>query len=439
MNDLDQILPMPGVLLVDDEKNILRALQRLLVDEDFPVFTASSGEEGLVMLGSGLNIGLIVSDQRMPGMNGSEFLSLSRELVPDALRILLTGYSDMEATIDAINRGGAYRYVTKPWNDEELLQTIREALKSCVLIRENKRLTEIVRQQNAELKEWNGRLKTRVLQRTSEIREKNQELHGKNQRLGKIYQDMIVAFSGLIELFSKDLRNHSSNVAELSLKVARVLNLEEEETERIVIAARLHDIGKLGATEAVLENPVEELEGDRLQQYLQHAVRGQTAIGAVEGLRPVGILIRHHHEHFDGSGFPDRLAGEKIPLGARILAIADYADRTRQLTKDSNVAKIILPRVEKLLGRRFDPALFPSFIKPIEELYGGSAVRVGRVRVLKPQDLLVGMMLAQDLFSGTGLLLLNKGTVLDKNRLASVIRFQQIDPFQTGVSVFVED
>lgn len=430
---------MPGVLLVDDEKNILRALQRLLVDEDFPVFTASSGEEGLAMLGSGQDVGLIVSDQRMPGMNGSEFLSRTRELAPDALRILLTGYSDMDATIDAINRGGAYRYVTKPWNDEELLQTIREALKNCVLLRENKRLTEIVRQKNLELKEWNGRLKTRVLQQTSQIREKNQELHRKNQRLGKIYQGVIVAFSGLIELFSKDLRNHSGNVAELSLRVARALNLEEEEIERIVIAARLHDIGKLGATEVVLENPLEELEGERLQQYLQHAVRGQTAIGAVEGLSPVGILIRHHHEHFDGTGFPDGLGGEKIPLGARILAIADYADRTRQLTSDSNVAKIILPRVEKLLGRRFDPALFPHFVKPIKELYGTSAVLVGRVKVLKPQDLRVGMMLAQDLFSGTGLLLLSKGTVLDKNRLASVLRFQQLDPFKTGVYVFIEE
>ena len=440
MSDLDNSPELAGVLFVDDETNILRSLQRLLVDEDFPVFTAPSGDEGLRVLGSNPNIGLIVSDQRMPGMNGAEFLARAREVAPESLRILLTGYSDIEATIDAINRGGAYRYVTKPWNDEDLLQTIRDGLRNYTLTRENKRLATIVRQQNEELKEWNGRLKSRVLQQTTEIREKNQELHKKNQSLSKVYQDMIVAFSGLIELYSKALRNHSGNVAELALRAARAMELPAEETEKIYIAARLHDIGELGTAEGLLYKPLDELQGAKLQEYMQHAVRGQTAIDTVEELRPVGVLIRHHHEHFDGSGFPDGLRGEDIPLGSRIIAMADYADRTRQFTQEPDVAKIILPRLEKLLGKRFDPALFPYICKPIEELYRQEKPPTHQIeKVVKAHLLQMGMILAEDLYSGTGLLLLNKGTCLDKDRISSIRRYDQLDPFEKGVRVLTED
>src|SRR5512143_3889480 len=103
------------VLFVDDELNILRSLERLFMDEAFTVTTAGSGEEGLSLLRDDPAFGLIVSDQRMPGMNGVEFLSRAREIAPEALRIVLTGYADLNATMDAINRGGAYRYITKPW------------------------------------------------------------------------------------------------------------------------------------------------------------------------------------------------------------------------------------------------------------------------------------------------------------------------------------
>src|SRR6185369_2130 len=116
------------VLLVDDEENILNALQRLLMDEDFDIETATSGEAALALLQTLQNVGLIVSDQRMPGMNGAEFLGRSREFAPHAQRILLTGYSDINATIEAINKGGAGRYISKPWDDDDLVKTVRDAV-----------------------------------------------------------------------------------------------------------------------------------------------------------------------------------------------------------------------------------------------------------------------------------------------------------------------
>lgn len=117
-----------GVLFVDDEENILHSLRRLFMDDGFEIFTATSGEQGLKILENTPGIALIVSDQRMPGLSGAQFLEKAKTILPDTLRILLTGHSDINAVVDAINKGGAYRYLTKPWDDEVLRQNIREAL-----------------------------------------------------------------------------------------------------------------------------------------------------------------------------------------------------------------------------------------------------------------------------------------------------------------------
>lgn len=115
------------VLVVDDEKNILRAVTRLFMDEPGEFLTASSGAAGLDILRSTNGIGVIISDQRMPGMSGAEFLEKSREFAPNAVRIVLTGYADLASAVEAINKGGAWKYLAKPWNDEELVKVVREA------------------------------------------------------------------------------------------------------------------------------------------------------------------------------------------------------------------------------------------------------------------------------------------------------------------------
>jgi len=116
------------VLFVDDEENILRAISRLFLDEPYVVLTAISGAAGLEVLRREPDVCVIVSDQRMPGMSGAEFLAQSRTVTPDAVRLVLTGYADIAAAVDAINKGGAWKYLAKPWKDEEFLQTVREAL-----------------------------------------------------------------------------------------------------------------------------------------------------------------------------------------------------------------------------------------------------------------------------------------------------------------------
>ena len=292
------------VLLVDDEENILRAVTRLLLADngDLEVISANSGSRGLELLRAHADVGLILSDQRMPEMSGAEFLQKARELAPDAVRMVLTGYADMAATMDAINKGGASRYLLKPWDDEMLRRTVAEGVEQYRLVLRNRQLTLLVERQNAELSEWNGNLKGRVLEQTATIRRQNEDLKLRNLQVSRAFGQVIVAFSRLIEQHSSRLHEHTGNVTTLSVGLAGDLGLPQAQIETIRTAALLHDIGVIGIAPEILDKRDATLNGEELEIFLQHAVRGQTALAEVEELRDAGVLIRHHHERYDGGG-----------------------------------------------------------------------------------------------------------------------------------------
>ena len=178
------------LLFVDDEVSITKALQRLFRREGYYILTASSGQEGLALLGKAEKpVSLIISDQRMPQMTGAQFLEKAKEIFPDAIRFLLTGYSDMDAIVDAVNKGEIHRYLTKPWNDDDLLLQVRQGLDQYELVLENRRLLVLTNKQNKELSELNKDLEKKVEKRTQEIREKNESLKEANIKLEKSFMD----------------------------------------------------------------------------------------------------------------------------------------------------------------------------------------------------------------------------------------------------------
>lgn len=425
------------ILFVDDEENILRALKRLVIDETWTVLTATSGAEGLTVLQENLPVALIVSDQRMPGLSGAEFLAQAREISPESQRIVLTGYADIEAAMAAINQGGAHRYLTKPWADQDLLQNLREAIDYYTLKRENQALADLVRRQNEELKEWNAKLKQRVLDQTASIRHKNDELAEINDQLRHGFDGTILAFSHLIELRDRNVTDHSHQVAALAERMALALKLPQDEVKTIRVAALLHDIGKLGVPDAILAKDPEELTPAELVEYRLHPVRGQAAIDEVEQLREAGLLVRHHHERFDGNGYPDRRQGEDIPLGARIIAIADAFDRQLAQTDGKGISAA-LAALDQDSGTRYDPGLLPLVRQLAAEAYPTLPSGGGRERSLPPRQLAVGMRVLRDVHSGTGILLLRKGTRLDSGTISALKRYNEIDPPKEAILVQLE-
>ena len=164
-----------SVLCVDDEKNILNSLRRLLRQENYNLLTASSGAEGLKLLEE-THVQLVISDQRMPEMSGVDFLSQVREKYPEIIRIILSGYTDVNSITDAINKGHIYKFLLKPWDEQNLFLEIRQALQKYDLIEDNQRLHQQVLRQNEELKRMNENLEQIVAARTSELGLQNQAL-----------------------------------------------------------------------------------------------------------------------------------------------------------------------------------------------------------------------------------------------------------------------
>ncbi|HIJ94302.1 MAG TPA: response regulator [Desulfuromonadales bacterium] len=424
---------MVTILLVDDEENILKALQRLLMDEDFDIETATSGEAALEKLQTLENVALIVSDQRMPGMNGAEFLGRSQELVPHAQRILLTGYSDINATIEAINKGGARRYISKPWDDEELVQAIRDAVDFYLKGSENRHLNEIISTQKQELEEWNSNLKKRLLQSAATIREQTQVLQTFDDKgpLLLVYK----AFDGFFDGIGERSVVHARTVSTLVTDVVRKMGLDAGKLATLRLAALLHDVGKFGTLANGMHKHLEEMTESEAQEYRQHPLRGEKMFSHLDELASILPLIRSHHEAYDGSGFPDRLRGEQIPLGARLIAIADFIEKSAR-SVDDNRAGYAMMNVTYYAGTLLDPLLVPAFRDIVNLVYadGKKTGSIAEVEV-NYMDVVSGMLTSRDVIGANGVLLIKRGIVLDAAGVALIQSQYKKNPPQHGIFI----
>lgn len=398
------------ILCVDDEANILSSLRRLFRQNGFSISIAPSGAEGLKFLETE-TFDLVISDMRMPEMDGARFLEQVFLRYPETVRILLTGYADISSTIEAVNKGQIYRYVSKPWNDMDLLHTVRQALDLKALQREKLRLEALTARQNNELKALNLSLEEKVQVRTQELALANEKLKGS-------FITSVKVFANLIELREGNLAGHSRRVADLGRKIANKLGLSPKEAQDVFLAGLLHDIGKIGLPDHLLAKAVTQMTGEDLGAYRKHPVKGEQSLMALEELRGAAKLIRAHHERFDGQGFPEGLTGLAIELGARILAVAnDY---------DGLQIGIVTPRrlspedAKKLVadsrGKRYDPAVVDAFLNV---LCGVEPMRSAEIAV-PVADLKPGMVLAHDLITRDGVLLLAADYQLDANLIRQI-------------------
>lgn len=388
------------LLCVDDEPHIVAALKRLFRSHGYPALTATSAEEALALLASEA-VDIVFSDMRMPGMDGNQFLEVVQERWPDTARVLLTGYADVQSAVASINRGGVYRYLTKPWDEVEILATVRQILAHQALRRERDRLQALTQAQNQALRELNAHLEEKVAQRT-------QELAQLNQKLKKNYLTSIKVFSNLLEWRGGPLAGHARRVADLSRKTARAMNLAESEQQEIFIAALLHDIGEIALPDNVLNRPVPRLTEEESAQYRRHPVLGEQALMAMDDMQGVAALIRSHHERHDGNGYPDRWAADQIPRGARILAVADTFDdllagRLSATPLNAADARSMIARGR---GTQFHPEVVDVFLQVLLE---AAPVAAAPPRLLNSAQLEPGMRLARDLVSREGGVLLAAG------------------------------
>lgn len=286
---------------------------------------------------------------------------------------------------------------------------------------------------------WNSNLKDRVLVQTAQIRKQVEDVHVLNRRQTVNFQGLIETLAALAEFRDRKSRRHSANTAALSTAMAHSLGLPAQEVETIRVAALLHDIGKNAMSDIALATEQSNFSEEELVNYCKHPVLGQTAIDSIEDLRPAGLLIRHHHERYDGLGFPDGLSGDAIPLGAAIIALADRYDRETAFHIGNNAVERALEQISKSAGTHYSAALLPHLIKPAHDLYDRQFEEHNELIELEAlsEELKPEMILTRDLFSRSGLLLLQAWTVLDSAKIESLQRIFTIDPKPGGIHVAI--
>jgi putative two-component system response regulator len=328
-----------AVLVVDDDEPVRGALQRFLTQEKFQVLGAASGADALEALGRE-RVGCILLDIRLPDMVGTDLVPLLLEREPAAAILLLTAVDDAATAALCLQRG-ALDYLVKPVDLQEILRAVRRALRR--------------RDATLESQQINRWL-------TQEVAVRTDELHRERENLQRLSVATLEALVNALEAKDPHLRGHSARVAELSARVAAALGLDEDGVEAVRTAGRLHDIGKIGIRETILnkEGPLTDEEFDHIKS---HPVVGAQILAPLTHLRDVIGYVRSHHERWDGSGYPDGLAGEAIPIGARIIGAVETFDA---LTTSRPYQDVMTPAqavarmralVDTVLDRRVHQAL----------------------------------------------------------------------------------
>ena len=413
------------LLLVDDEPNVTNALRRALRNRPYRILTAQNGVDALRLMEEN-TVNLVVSDARMPGMDGATLLAEICERWPACIRILLTGYADIDATIKAINDGKIYRYLSKPWHDDELCLVLEQSLAYQYAEQERLRLLQLTREQNDALQDVNESLERRVRERTTELASTAQLLERVNTELKRSYVTATEVFSSLINQRLPKSRQTNQEIIALIGAYCRVHKLPEKDVCDLEMAAALYNVGKLTWRDELIAIPSDRLQKEQRERYREYPGIGEKFLMALDPAQDAAVMIRHHQERWDGAGFPDGLSGEAIPWGARLIKLAvDAVEmqmgmvQARQLTRGE-----ALTAIAKSAGRLYDPLLSEEFVKVALSMSEDLSEQDNSILVLGTLALESGMIMMKKLYSAAGTLLLSEGKVLSQRLIDRVREFE---------------
>ncbi len=317
-----------NILLVDDEEDNLALLYRTLRGS-YNLDRSTSPLKAIDMLDE-KHYELVISDHKMPEMDGVEFLKKVLEKSPSTMRILLTAYSDANILIDAINYAKIYRYIKKPYNPDELQLIVSSALEYYQLKHDNDKLID-------DLKE--------------------------------LFSGTIKAIMGALDARDSFTSGRSRRITYYSVKIANKMNLPTVDVGKIELAGMLHDIGMIGVSDDILYKigALNQEEYDQIKKHINYSVK---ILEDIKQLRDVVEIIKYHHEKYDGTGYPAGIKGDEIPVGSRIIALADAFDSivSNRIYRNRLDYSDALQEIKNNSGTQFDPAVVAAFEECFDEI-----------------------------------------------------------------------
>ena len=401
------------VLCVDDEQNILRAIKRALFSLDVDLTLADSGEKALAVMKE-KPIHVVISDMKMPGMTGAELLEQVAAHYPDTFRVVLTGFADIDATIKAVNQGRIHRYLQKPWDNQELINTIEEGLERIKLKDENARLQKLTKLQNAKLKEVNNSLEQVVQKRTKQIKAALRRIEQRNAALEQVLFNVISINPDIDGKFAIE-------VSELATKLANLLECSKEETNVIRYACLIGEFGLLGLKPEHYRPAFNKLSYQQQKNYLSQTKLAKTILAPAEHLREVSDILEYQFEYYNGAGLY-KLVATQIPIGARILAVARDYWRMVSGRITGQPMTPIEARVElkKHRNTRYDGNVLDILLNT-KDIDKPSYIE----NRLSTEELKPGMVLSKNLYNESHILLLPEGHVFTDATIAKLAQYER--------------
>ena len=457
-----------SILCVDSDEEILVDLKQHLETVGYRIFTSNDGEQGLKIIKEE-RPNVIISEKHISSFSGM-FLQETRNILPDAMRILLTAQTDLDEITDAINLGAIHKFIFKPWQPDALLEMIQEGLQQQKLGVENRKLTLRLARQYKYLKEKNASLEDKLKGTQGELDKVIEEMDKANEqdeifddeeatetqllekaklRVKQLYDEVqnlrqatdeykaiFDTLNGIMEFSNPELHKHSNRVGAYCSWLAEGLELDPKDVIDITQAAILHDIGKLEIDQEILEKPIEELSAAESIIYKQHPFLGRKLIRRVAGLREFGDIIQSHHEHYDGTGYPDGIQGQpasatapEIPLGSRLIAIAsDYDNMLYSEVHGENLShEDALEALKEGKSTIYDPELVDKFVEVMEEEETKEKLEeLNRpIRTARIEEVKSGMTVARDVTTIRNGFLLKAGTDIERKHLQSLKEYEK--------------
>jgi putative nucleotidyltransferase with HDIG domain len=344
------------VLAVDDDSAASKLLALLLAPPAFHCARANSGEEALIALEQG-RFDAVISDLRMPGINGTQLLSRVRLLYPHVAFLVTTGVDDVDVGVEAM-RCGADDYLVKPLREDVVLASLTRALHK--------------RQLEREVESYRLHLEEMVDERTRQLRAALLQLE-------QSYESTLQVLGAAIDLRDHETAGHSQRVCHYAIEIARAARCSEKQLQTLAKGAYLHDIGKLGVPDGILRKPG-SLDAEEWKVMQQHVQIGYELVKGIPFLADAAQVVHAHHERFDGNGYPRGLRGEEIPLIARVFALADTLDAITSDRPYRRAASFAWGRetIRECSGSQFDPRVVEAFLGLPEETWAKIALNYGK-------------------------------------------------------------
>jgi len=423
-------------IVIQDNK-ILNILGSFFIKQGYEVIKFYNPEKALFSLKKNTPQ-VVIGDQDFKMMSGVRFLKKVEEFSPLCVSILLMRNTDLDVAMSVVNEGIARKIIPSPWTSEDILKAVEEGFSIHKLQQENRRIQPGIMEEKKELERWNDLLKDSVKKRTRIILQKKIRLEKLNRKLESNIQESIKVLFSYLDRKNRWIGEHSKKVAAFSFELASELKLPKTEIGKIEIAALLHDIGKIGIPDKIVSQRFNLLSKAQLEEIKEHPLTGQKIISPIFALEEVGIMIRHHHEYWNGRGYPDGLKEAEIPVGSRVIAIANVfanlIEKTYYRAKDPAIRS--LKDLVSKIGNELDPNMVDLFINMIEEKRNTRTQKKEEVKI-HLNELQENMMLSRDIRTTRGTVVLRKGTLLNANQIEFLHEFDRFEKLFSEVCVYV--